>query len=139
LKVKITIKNNEVSIEGESVDKYEASIVLEAVEFGFPVETSLLLKDPEFILTKMVIKDFTNRKDSSVVKGRLIGTHGKTKNTIEKISDCKIIIKDNEVGVIGHAEDIGYATTAIANLIKGSKQSNVYNYLERINKEKKKK
>jgi len=79
LKVKITIKNNEVSIEGESVDKYEASIVLEAVEFGFPVETSLLLKDPEFILTKMVIKDFTNRKDSSVVKGRLIGTHGKTK------------------------------------------------------------
>jgi len=41
--------------------------------------------------------------------------------------------------VIGHAEDIGYATTAIANLIKGSKQSNVYNYLERINKEKKKK
>ena len=45
LKVKITIKNNEVSIEGESVDKYEASIVLEAVEFGFPVETSLLYKD----------------------------------------------------------------------------------------------
>ena len=84
------------------------------------------------------IKDFTRRKNLTEVKGRLIGTHGKTKETIEHISGCKIIIRDHQVGIIGHAEEIEHALMGISRLIEGSKQSNVYRYLENSNKKTKK-
>ena len=47
------------------------------------------------------------------------------------------MITDSEVGVIGPTENIEYAVTAITNVIKGSKQTNAYKYLERVNRQKK--
>ena len=62
----------------------------------------------------------------------------KTKHTIEQISSCDVLINEDEnsVGLIGSAEQIEEATTAITNLIRGSKQANVYRFLERMNAEK---
>ncbi len=138
LKVKITIKEKEVTIEGEAVDEYEASIVLGAIALGFSAKKALLLKNEEMIFRKLHIKDYTRRKNLSEIKARLIGTGGKTKKTIEELSNTEIVIKNNEVGIIGEAESIDFATTAIINIIRGSKQANVYHYLEeknRINEE----
>lgn len=138
LNVKIKIKGKTIEFTGDALEEYEASLVLEAIIFGFPIKTALLLKDPEFLFREIAIKNFTRRKSLDTVKARIIGKHGKTKETIEKISGCKVIVKENSVGIIGLAEEMEYAITAITNLIKGSKQSNVYSYLERINRERKK-
>ena len=134
LKVKITIKDKEVTIEGNPVDEYEADIVLRAIGLGFSAKKALLLKDEGMIFRKINIKDYTRRKNLSEIKARLIGTEGKTKKTIEEISNTDIVIKNNEVGLIGEAESIDNATTAIINLIRGSKQANVYRYLEEKNR-----
>jgi len=137
LNVKITIKGKRVTIEGEAMNEYEMSIILDAINLGFAAQTACLLKDEDFAFEKINIKDHTRRKNLTVVRSRLIGTHGKTKNTIEQISGCKIKIKDNVVAIIGPADYMEYALTALINIIKGTKQTNVYKYLERINKTKK--
>jgi ribosomal RNA assembly protein len=138
LNLKINIKGRKVTIQGDTLDEYEAEMVLDAISLGFSARTATLLKDPDFLYEKINIKDHTRRKNLELVRGRIIGTHGKTKKTIEQISGCAIVIKDNIVGVIGPAESMEYAITAITNILKGSKQTNAYKYLERINTSNKK-
>ena len=136
LNVKITIKGKQINVEGPSLDEYEAILIIDALSLGFSVDNALLLKEDDIIFERFQIKDFTKRRNLKIVKGRVIGTHGKTKKTIEKIADCRIKIKDNTIGIIGHAESIEYARIAIANIIRGSKQTNAYKYLERIKRQK---
>ncbi|MDP4039359.1 MAG: KH domain-containing protein [Candidatus Pacearchaeota archaeon] len=138
LNIKIRFDKCDVLFEGESLDEYQASLIFEAINLGFSAETALLILENEITFETINIKDHTRRKNLLVVRGRLIGTRGKTKNTLEEISGCKIKIQDNIVGLIGHAENIKNATTAITNIIRGSKQTNAYKYLERINTKKKK-
>ncbi len=138
LKVKISFENKFAVIEGEPVNEYEAIMVFEAINLGFSARTASLITDENFIFEKINMKDYTKRKNLDVVRGRMIGTHGKTKKTIEQISGSKIKIKDNTVAIIGPAESISNSITAITNIIRGSKQANMYRYLERINTEKRK-
>jgi len=138
LKVKITIKANQVTIDGEPVDEFEASNVIEAIGMGFSAKKALLLKDPDYTFRKINIKHFTRRKNLEDVRARIIGKEGKTKKTMEDISGTYIVLDNNEVGLIGPTEEIDNETTAMLNLIKGTKQANVYKFLEKLNTEKKK-
>ncbi len=133
LGVKISVDGKKILIEGGGVEEYEAKLVFGAIDFGFTVRQALSLKDEEMMFRKIHIKDYTRRKLEDV-RARIIGTKGKAKRTMEEISNCKILIKENEVGVIGYAEDVENVITAITHVIKGSKQSNMYAYLERMNR-----
>jgi ribosomal RNA assembly protein len=133
LKVTITIEGKRVIIRGNTFEEYEALTVLEAMNFGFSAQTALMLKDEDIVFRRIHIKDFTNRKDLETVKARIIGTQGRTKRTIENLANCEVMIKGNEVGLICPAEEIDYVITGMTNLIRGSKQANVYKFLERIN------
>jgi ribosomal RNA assembly protein len=137
LGVKIEVKGKNVTVDGLSFDEYEATTVLNAISFGFPVKTAIMLKDENLVFRIIPIKNFTRRKDLRVVKGRLIGTEGKTKKTIENLADCKVIIRDKEVGVLCESEEVEYIITAITGIIRGSKQSNMYRFLEKINADRK--
>jgi ribosomal RNA assembly protein len=136
--VKIDINGKQVAIDGEAVDEFEAAQVVEAIGFGFSAKKALLLKDPDYTFRRISIKDFTRRKNLEDVRARIIGKQGKTKKTIEDISGVYLELNNNEVGLIGPAEDIEQETAALTNLIKGTKQANVYQKLEKINTEKKK-
>jgi ribosomal RNA assembly protein len=140
LKVKLTLKGTKLEIEGDSLPEYDALRVLKALQFGFSAKKALLLKEEDMIFRAIPIKQFTRRKDMSEVRGRIIGREGKTKRTIEEISGCDLYINEdiNQIGIIGNAESIEEATTALTNLIKGSKHANVYRFLEKINTERKK-
>lgn len=133
LGVKLNIVGKKIELEGEAYNEYEAQQVLEAVQFGFPIKRALLLKDENFIFIKMPIKHFTRRKDMKTVKGRLIGADGKTKRTLEELTNSYIIINENTIGFIAPAEDIKEVETAITNLIRGTKEANIYRFLEKMN------
>ena len=137
-KVKIDIKGRQITIDGEAVDEFEAAQVVEAVGFGFSTKKALLLKGPEYTFRRISIKDFTRRKNLEDVRGRIIGRQGKTKKTIQDISGVYLELNNNEVGLIGPTEDIEQETAALTNLIRGTKQANVYQKFEKINAEKKK-
>lgn len=133
LNVVIAVQGKKVTIEGEALGEYEATNIIEAMLMGFSAREAMLLLDPLMIFRKFNIKDHTRRKDMKEVRGRIIGTEGKTKRTMEDVSGCFIEIDENVIGMIGPADNIENASTALINLIKGSKQSNIYSFLERMN------
>jgi len=132
LKVKITNQGREITIEGKPVDEYVAGKVIDALNFGFPFSTAMLIKREDLLFEIMSIKDHTKRKDLTRIRARIIGTNGKTLKTLQHLTKCFFEIKDNEVGIIGDPEYIEHAQEAIVSIIKGTKQANVYKYLEKI-------
>lgn len=131
LNVKITNRGKEVSIKGKPTDEYLAEKVIDALNFGFRFSTAILIKEEEFIFEILNIKEHTKRKDLERIRARIIGTKGKTLQTMHQLTKCYFEIKDNYVGIIGDPEHLENAQQAIISIIKGAKQSNVYSFLEK--------
>lgn len=131
LGVRINNRGKEIVIEGTSINEYAAEKVIEAIDFGFSLSTALLIKEEDFTFEVINIKDHTKRKDLERIRARLIGTQGKTLKTLHDLTNCSFELKDNRIGIIGNPEDIENAQNAAVAIIKGSKQSNVYNLLEK--------
>lgn len=136
LGVNIELKGHNVVFDGDSLEEYDALRVFNAIDFGFSVRKALLVKGEDMIFRTVKIKEHTKRNLKDIMS-RLIGKRGKTRRTMSEISGCEILIKEGEVGIIGDSDSIEDAETAIIHLIKGSKQSNMYRYLEKQNKIKK--
>ncbi|MBU0907463.1 MAG: hypothetical protein KKD18_02390 [Nanoarchaeota archaeon] len=132
LNVKVTIQKNQLTIEGGTIEEFDASRVFEAIAFGFSVKKALPLKDEDYQFRTVHIKDHT-RRNLADIKSRLIGKKGKTRRVFADTSGCEILITETEVGIIGLVEDVENAETAIIHLIKGSKQTNMYRFLEKQN------
>ena len=131
LNVKINIKGNEITFEGSPENEYIAEKVLEALDFGFPLPVALLIKTEDFLFEILDIKKYTHRKDFETIRARIIGKNGKTLKTLNTLTECFFELKDNDVGIIGSPELIKNGQDAIILLVQGSKQANVYNFLEK--------
>ena len=128
---KISI-NEDLKIEGESFNIYQAKQILRAFGRGFDVEDCLKLLDDEYGLEIIDLTDFTrSRNRLTVIKGRVIGTKGKTKKFIEEYTKTKISVFGKTVSIIGKWENINIAKEAIMRLIRGSSHQSVYKWLER--------
>src|SRR3989344_336958 len=134
LNIKLEIKGNSVDISGNELEIYVAEKVFQAIEKNFPVNTALLLTSEDYMLESISIKSISKRKNISQIKARIIGTKGKTLKLLSELSECHIALHNNIVSIIGTFEKIKIAESAIKNLIKGSKQANVYFYLEKHKK-----
>lgn len=131
LGIKISNRGKEVRISGTPEEEYTAEKVIDALEFGFPYSTALLIKEENCILEILNIKDHTTRKDLERIRARIIGKKGKTLSTLSTLTRCNFELKDNYVGIIGDPEFIHNAEEALILIIKGSKQGNVYAHLEK--------
>lgn len=131
LKIKITNRRKEVYIDGPPEQEYLGEKVIDAINFGFTINKSLLIKKEDLIFEILNIKDYTNRKDLFRVRSRIIGKSGKTLKTLSDLTDCFIEINENQIGIIGSPECIQNAQNACISIIKGSKQANIYAHLEK--------
>jgi len=131
LQVKITHRGKEVYIEGEPEDEYIAEKTIDALDFGFPFSAAIGIKEQNFEFEVINIKEHTKRKDLERIRGRIIGTKGKTLQTLSQLTNCNLELKDNRVGIIGEPEYLKNAGDAIVLLIKGTKQGNAYQFLEK--------
>lgn len=130
LNVSLKLENNVVLIDGSAIDEYAAVNVIKAISNGFDLKTAMLLRDEEFMIDEIRIKNYTKPSRLKQVKARVIGTEGRALKTISLLSDCFIKLSDNSVFIIGHVNDVKIARNAMLSLIKGSKHSNVYSLLE---------
>lgn len=131
LNVRITNRGKEVKIEGDAEDEYIAEKVIDALNFGFEYISAIQIKENDFMLEIINIKDYTKKHNLEPIRARIIGTHGKTKRTIGQLTDSSIELKDNQVGIIGPMESIQNTQNAIISIIQGAKQSNIYKSLEK--------
>lgn len=131
LNIQIENKGREVTIEGAPEEEYLAEKVIDALNFGFPFSEALAIKKEDALFEIINIKEHTKRADLPRVRARIIGKGGKTLKTLSTLTKCALEIKDNEVGIIGAPELIRNAQDALIYLIKGSKQANVYKFLEK--------
>ncbi|HTY43655.1 MAG TPA: KH domain-containing protein [Patescibacteria group bacterium] len=131
LKISIEIQGQDIILEGEGENEYIAEKVIDALDFGFSINKALKIKKEDSIFEILDIKSYTRQKNFQRVKGRIIGVGGKVIKTLSDLTGCDFEINNNKLGVIGSPELIKNAQTAVISLIQGSKQANVYAYLER--------
>ncbi|MDP3987476.1 MAG: KH domain-containing protein [Nanoarchaeota archaeon] len=131
LGVRIENRGKEVFITGQAEDEYVAEKVIESLEMGFPFSTAMLIREEDHMFEIINIKDHTTRKDLNRIRARIIGKKGKTLKVLSDLTECHFEMKDNTVGIIGKPEYIKNAQEAIISIVRGSKQSNVYKFLEK--------
>ena len=135
LKIDINIdKQGNIELKSTTSDpiiEYIALKVLEALSLGFDLETSLYLRNEDYILITLNIKDFVKSQRVEKIKGIVIGTEGKTKRVVEQLTESDIKVSDHTVAIIGKTEHAELASAAIKSLLRGAKQANIYTYLEK--------
>lgn len=130
--VKISV-NDEVEIEGEDpLAVMRTKEIMRAFGRGFEFEDALGLVDEDYILEVMVMTDFSgkSRNRQIVLKGRVIGSQGKSKKIIEKYSEAKIVVHGKTVSIIGKWENVRLAKEAVEMLLRGAKHTTVFSFLE---------
>ncbi len=130
LKVKISFEENNVIIEGEGVNLFQAKNIVKAIGRGFSPQNAFRLLDENEMLYIIDFGRF-NRNRQRIIRSRLIGTKGKTRSLIEKYSGCAVSIYGKTVALIGKYEQINIAKEAVMMIIRGAKHSKVYSFLER--------
>ncbi len=144
--------NIKIEIDGESgevtvtpIDRLDIISVakgvniIDAISKGFAPEKALLILDDDFDYHSIDLKDYSGKSSNSLerIKSRLIGEKGKSRRTIEELTDTYISIYGHNVGIIGKLDDIDKTEDAIKKIITGSSHKYVYNFLQEIRRKNK--
>jgi ribosomal RNA assembly protein len=143
-KTKLDIDSEEGDVVisgGDALGLFTAREIVEAIGRGFNPDFAKLLLKQDYVLDMISIKDYAGKsKDTALrLKGRVIGKEGKSRKTIEMLTDTHISIYGKTIGIIGGPDGVDNARQAIEALLKGSPHGNVYKSLERKQKEMKQK
>lgn len=128
LNVKISFNENVVEIDGEGVELFQAKTIAKSIGRGFSPKKAFRLFDEEVFLEIIEIEGKDNKV--KLTRSRLIGTKGKTRRMIERFSGCSVSVYGKTVCMIGKYEQINIAREAIEMILRGSKHSKVYGFLQ---------
>ncbi len=127
-------KEGDVTIEGvDPLLLYITREIVHAIGRGFNPKIALNLLKTDYILELIDLKDALgkSRNTQERLKGRIIGTAGKSREEIERLSETNICVYGKTVGIIGEVSHATLAREAIAMLLSGSMHKTVYQYLEK--------
>lgn len=132
-KMEIDSKEGDVFVTGKNgLDIFSAKQIIKAVARGFNPEIALLLIKPDYSFEAVDVSEFTKTRNAMIrLKGRVIGKEGKSRKTIERLTETYISVYGKQIGIIGTVENAQNARKAIENLLKGAQHSNVFRWLER--------
>lgn len=119
---------------------YAAREIVTAVGRGFSPEAAMQLGKMECVMEVIDIGSRAKSKSHLMrIRGRLIGSQGKTRQLIEELTETSVSVFGKTVAVLGEAEGVAAARKALEMLIGGSLHSTVYRWLEANCKEMKRK
>ena len=126
----VTLKGN------DPIKLYSSREIVKAIARGFNPDIAKYLIKQDFVYEQISIKDFAkNSNHLRRLKGRVIGTEGKSRKAIEDLTEASISVYGKTIGIIGLPENVDLARRAIETLLSGSPHSNVYKWLEKRKKE----
>lgn len=133
VKIKVDSKEGDVFLEGEDgLSLYSAKEVVRAIGRGFNPEVAKLLLKPDYVFEQINLPDYAKTKNAMKrLKGRVIGSEGKSRKNIESLTNCSVIIFGKTISIIGSSEQVPIARHAIEMLLRGSPHSTVYRWLEK--------
>jgi len=134
--LEIDSEEGDVFITGDDGLKiFDAREVVHAIGRGFNPQTAFLLLKGDYVFEIINIKDYAaTKKAEQRLKGRVIGTEGKTRNVIETLTESYISVYGKTVSIIGQPEAASNAKQAITQLLKGAQHNTVYSWLEKKRK-----
>ena len=137
--INVDSENHRVQIENtaEPFEELTAADIVKAIGRGFsPKDALSLLKNDETIFDLIDLKRLSrNENDMKRHKSRLIGKNGRTRATMEELTNTKIVIYGSTVGIIGLYLQVELVRSAVEMIIDGSRHGSVYGFLERKRQE----
>jgi ribosomal RNA assembly protein len=119
----------------------KAKEVVTAIGRGFSPEIAFrLIRNEDEIFDMIDLRLIFGRSESDIkrVKGRIIGTEGKTRRLIEELTEADVVVYGHTVGLIGSFEQVDAAHNAVQMIVEGCQHHTVYNYLQKKRTELKK-
>lgn len=134
--LKVDSETGTVNISADDgYDLYLGEKIIKAIGRGFNPKIALILLRENSSFEIIDMNEFTKTKSRlKVLKGRVIGTDGKFRRTLESLLNVDLEVYGKTIGIIGETEKVLIARQAIINLLSGSKHTNVYSWLERQKK-----
>ncbi len=120
---------------------FRAKDVVTAIGRGFsPDEAFRLIRNEDAVFDFIDLRAVFGRSDSDIrrVKSRIIGMNGKTRRTIEELTEADAVVYGHTVGFIGTFEQVDAARNAVQMIIQGSEHHTVYAFLQKKRRELKK-
>jgi ribosomal RNA assembly protein len=141
IKVIVDSKTGEVTIDESEAKDPTSSLkvrdVVTAIGRGFSEEKAFLLMDDDVYLQTFDIKESAgdNKGRIAQIKGRVIGSGGKTRRLVEELAGVYMSVYGHTVALIGEAFHLDIARQAVEMLLGGSEHKTVYRFLERKRQE----
>jgi ribosomal RNA assembly protein len=133
-KITVNSKEGDVLVQGEdSFSIFKTKKIITAIARGFNPEVCYDLLSEGYALEIINIQDFVGKSKSrqQTIKSRLIGTKGKARKLIERLTHCEISVYGKTVAIIGTIENCYLAKRAMEMLLNGAPHGNVYKWLEK--------
>ena len=140
-RIEVDSKEGDVFINGEDAIKlYCSREVVKAIARGFSPDNALKLLKDNYVFELVDLRDFVKSKDHMQrLRGRVIGSKGKSRSTIEELTETNICVYGKSIGIIGDATNVALAKRAVESLLEGSTHAKVYGWLEKNRAELKRK
>lgn len=114
----------------------KAEDFVKAVIAGFDVKDAIaLIRMDDVYIEGFEVRDVrANLQGDNLSRciGRLSGSHGKTKYTIENVTRTRIVIADTHIWIMGTTQHIRVARDALCDLIRGSPAAKVYTRIRTV-------
>ena len=131
-------KEGDVDILGkDGLLLYTTKEIVKAIARGFNPKVALLLLKQDYAFELIDMKEIAGKSKNNLqrIKGRVIGKGGRSREEIERFTDCNISVYGKTVGIIGEVQQVSVARQAVAMLLQGSMHKTVWRFLEKKKKE----
>lgn len=129
----IDSKEGDIQITGEDgLLLYTAQQIVKAIARGFNPDIALRLLKQDWLFELIDLSDYSTRQNQQErMKGRVIGAGGKSRSTIENLTDASISVYGKTIGIIAPVDSAGDAKKAVEELLGGAQHAGVFKFLER--------
>jgi len=138
VRLRIDSKTGEIKIRSkDALSAYQGANVIRAVARGFPPEIARKLFKPDYSYEVISLEEFIrNKKDLIRMRGRLIGTEGKSRDRIQFLTQTQIRIQGKTVAILGKSLSVANARHAVEMLLQGTPHSRAFAFLKEQTEEK---
>lgn len=132
-KINIDSEEGDVVVVGkDSLKLFVLRDIIRAIGRGFNPEIAMQLLKQDHVFELINIMDYIKNKEHLPrIRGRVIGKSGKSRETLEELTETKIVIYGKTIGIIGFVDNVAMCRRAIEDLLNGALHKGVYKMLEK--------